>query len=248
MAAHRSGPSASKNAARVLRSRPGAAHTSRPLSWSTTIAMYRWPSCRRSHRSRSSSARPAGPGPRHHRRPLGPRSPRPCAMRSAAAAPTWTWTCGSPARRRCRRRPGCARHRDGPRAHARRPHRDRGRTPAARRPPRTLGTCPGPAHASDACPRPGHTQDSASGTARTGRDSSRVVAHVRPASPHPGRTPPARRPSSRPRAGQAIPWKRARRSPITGYGPSDSPKLMGDGVPLAQPVNEHPRRRPESHF
>ena len=36
IAAQRSGPRASKNTARVARSRPGAAHTSRPVSWSTT--------------------------------------------------------------------------------------------------------------------------------------------------------------------------------------------------------------------
>src|SRR6266545_825511 len=39
----RSGPSASKNAFTVFLSRPGAAHTSRPVSWSTTHVMYRWP-------------------------------------------------------------------------------------------------------------------------------------------------------------------------------------------------------------
>ena len=34
--AHRSAPSALKNRRRVVVSRPGAAHTNRPLSWSTT--------------------------------------------------------------------------------------------------------------------------------------------------------------------------------------------------------------------
>ena len=38
--AQRSGPRASKNAARVALSRPGAAHTSRPVSWSTTTVRY----------------------------------------------------------------------------------------------------------------------------------------------------------------------------------------------------------------
>ena len=36
IAAQRSGPSRSKNVRSVARSRPGAAHTSRPVSWSTT--------------------------------------------------------------------------------------------------------------------------------------------------------------------------------------------------------------------
>ena len=40
--AHRSAPSASKNRRRVAVSRPGAAHTSRPLSWSTTTVRYLW--------------------------------------------------------------------------------------------------------------------------------------------------------------------------------------------------------------
>ena len=36
------GPNASKNRRRVAVSRPGAAHTSRPLSWSTTTVRYLW--------------------------------------------------------------------------------------------------------------------------------------------------------------------------------------------------------------
>jgi len=41
--AHRSGPSASKNACTVASDRPGAAHTNRPLSWSTTTTKNNWP-------------------------------------------------------------------------------------------------------------------------------------------------------------------------------------------------------------
>jgi len=39
----RCSPSASKNASTVLRSRPEAAQTSRPVWWSTTTVRYRWP-------------------------------------------------------------------------------------------------------------------------------------------------------------------------------------------------------------
>ena len=41
--AHRSGPSRSKNSATVALVRPGAAHTSRRVSWSTTTIRYLWP-------------------------------------------------------------------------------------------------------------------------------------------------------------------------------------------------------------
>lgn len=37
------GPRVSKNPPKVLASWPGAAHTNRPLSWSTTTVRYRWP-------------------------------------------------------------------------------------------------------------------------------------------------------------------------------------------------------------
>jgi len=39
----RSAPRASKNERKVALSRPGAAHTSRFASWSTTMVRYRWP-------------------------------------------------------------------------------------------------------------------------------------------------------------------------------------------------------------
>src|SRR5664280_729045 len=50
---------------------------------------------------------------------------------------------------------------------------------------------------------------------RTGSSTAAEDGHARPAAPRPHRTPPAPRRSFRLRAGQAIPWCCARRSPIT---------------------------------
>ena len=169
--AQRSLPSPSRNFLTVAPSRPGCAHTSRPLSWSTTTREVALALADRdlidtrgdaSPASRSRCARrlvgdaPADPADRPPRRRA---SAAATAVAEVLTASHATWSSNCPREPRVVARP---RHR------APRSRRDACTPRAAPRPPHTPWSCRGPARANAGGPRPGHSPGSGAGRFRSG--------------------------------------------------------------------------------
>src|SRR5450759_2745140 len=195
-------------------------------------------------RCRSGAGSRTGRSWPRRRRPPGSRSTRPCARRFAAGRGRRTSSSASPATRPCHRRRRCGRRRASPTAPARRWPHARGSSPAARRPPGTPGSGPGPGFAIVGGPHPGHSRSSASRSDHTGAWSPCGAAPTprRPARPR--RTPrPPRRPSPT-RAAQPITLQNARRFPHPRFQLSDSRNrrrgtACGASGPLRRPRKGH---------
>src|SRR5664280_2086521 len=136
------------------------------------------------------------------------------------------------------------RRRASPTAPARRRPHARGSSPAARRPPGTPGSGPGPGFAIVGGPHPGHIRSSASRSDHTGAWSPCGAAPTprRPARPRRTRRLP-RRPSPT-RAAQPITLQNARRSPHPRFQLSDSRNrrrgtACGASGPLRRPRKGH---------